>query len=73
MSNKTMPILKQLCEDTNTNAEDWESMDGPETGVGIERWYRHKDGKEAYTVDDQGSFTIEVTDPSESGHEHQRG
>jgi hypothetical protein len=57
-------IFEQLCEETNTNPNEWEEMGGPETGIGIERWYYHKDGQEAYTVDDEGIFTIEVTDPS---------
>jgi hypothetical protein len=64
-----MKILKKLCEDTNTNPGDWEHFDGPETGVGIERWFLHKDGREAYTVDDQSSITVEVSEPE---HERQR-
>lgn len=56
--------LEALCQETGTTPEDWNSMDGPETGVGVERWYVHTaDGREAYTVDDQGSFTIEVSVP----------
>lgn len=56
-----MSILRELCEQTGTKKKDWESIDGPETGVGVELWFRNKKtGEEAYCCDDQGSITIEV-------------
>jgi hypothetical protein len=59
--------VRELMDQTDTEADEWESMDGPQTGVGTEYWYRHiYDGREAYVVDDQGAITIEVSDPKES-------
>ena len=58
--------FEALCQQTNTVAADWELTNGPETGVGFERRYLHKgDAREAYTVDDQGVFTVEVSEPSQ--------
>lgn len=48
---------------TGSQPSDWEPTNGPETGVGVERWYVHKvDGRDAYTVDDQGAITVSVSD-----------
>lgn len=57
----SVQALRALCEKTETSESDWHQIDGPETGVGNERWYRHKDGREAYTVDDQGSVSVDVS------------
>ena len=52
-------MLEYLCNETGTNPEDWEDIDGPTTGVGVERWFRHKeDGREVYLCDDQGDISI---------------
>lgn len=52
--------LKQLCEETGTKPEAWEEVNGPETGVGIERWFFNEElGTGYYTCDDQGHITIE--------------
>lgn len=54
-------MLEKLCEYTNTKKSDWEELDGPESGVGIERWFKHKKtGEEAYLCDDQGDLTISI-------------
>lgn len=54
--------LKFLCQETDTKPNQWEELDGPESGVGVEYWYRHKkSGQEAYLCIDQGevvSFTL---------------
>lgn len=55
--------LLEVCLETQTEPEDWVSIDGPETGVGVESWYRHSDGTEAYVCDDQGDISVEVTAP----------
>jgi len=57
--------MQKLTFETDTAADEWESMDGPQTGVGVEFWYRHDDGREAYVVDDQGEITIEINSPGE--------
>ncbi len=56
-------IKSQVAAESDTYARDWQFIDGPETGVGVEYWLRHKDGREAYVVDDQGEVTIEVNQP----------
>lgn len=38
-------------------------MEGPETGVGVEQWFVHTDGREAYTCNDQGHITMDVVRP----------
>lgn len=54
------PALVQLAEQTGTSTEEWEQIDGPTTGVGIEYWFRHKSGNEAYACDDQGDIRIDL-------------
>lgn len=54
---------RALADQSGSDPEDWEEMEGPEAGVGVERWFVHKkDGREAYTVDDQGHITIEINE-----------
>ena len=54
-------MIKALCEETGTSRRDWEEIYGPETGVGVERWFRNKrTGVEAYVCDDQGCITVEI-------------
>jgi hypothetical protein len=55
-------MLKELCEQTDTLQSEWEEMGGPETGVGVERWFFNESkAMTAYCVNDQGHITIEVT------------
>jgi len=57
-----MKALDELCRRTGTSANDWEFMDGPDSGVGVDYWLRHKPtGKETYVNDDQGSVTVDCT------------
>jgi hypothetical protein len=58
-----MNIRQAVSQATNTRSKDREFIDGPETGVGVEYWLRHKDGREAYVCDDQGVVNIQVTRP----------
>jgi hypothetical protein len=61
--NKDEPctMLKALCVETDTNPSDWDETSGPETGVGVERWYVSRlTGEAAYVVDDQGHITVET-------------
>ncbi len=58
--------LKKLCRETGTAEKDWTEIDGPETGVGVERWFRHSDGREAYACDDNGHITIEVNEQDQN-------
>lgn len=46
---------------TNTSADDWEDMTGPDSGVGVDHCYRHRQtGSEAYLNLDQDHLTISV-------------
>ena len=56
-------MIKKLCEHSNTSPDEWDKIDGPETGVGVEAWYVHKaSGQVAYCCDDQGHITVDVID-----------
>jgi len=55
-----MTALEALCKQTGTTPDEWEAIDGPETGVGVEYWFRHGDGREAYVCDDQGEIRVDV-------------
>lgn len=63
--NEPTPI-EFLCRQTGTKEQDWEVIDGPESGTGEDHWYRHKNGDEAYVNDDQGHLTAEVNKPEQS-------
>ena len=61
MPNEFASPLEVLASVTHTSAEDWESLDGPDSGVGVDYWYRHRGtGKEAYLNLDQDHLTISV-------------
>jgi hypothetical protein len=61
MPNDIVSPLEVLASVTHTSADDWESLDGPASGVGVDYWYRHRDtGKEAYLNLDQDHLTISV-------------
>ena len=52
--------LEVLASVTHTSAEDWESLAGPDSGVGVDYWFKHKPtGKEAYVNDDQGHVKVD--------------
>ena len=53
-------IKRKVAQETGTNAKDWDFIDGPTTGVGVEYWLRHKTGLEAYVCDDQGEIKITI-------------
>jgi hypothetical protein len=53
--------MEVLASVTHTSADDWESLDGPDSGVGVDYWYHHRGtGKEAYLNLDQDHLTISV-------------
>ena len=63
MPNESASPLEVLASVTHTSADDWESLDGPDSGVGVDYWYRHRGtGKEAYLNLDQDHLTISVGD-----------
>jgi hypothetical protein len=63
MPNEFASPLEVLASVTHTPADDWESLDGPDSGVGVDYWYRQRStGKEAYLNLDQDHLTISVGD-----------
>ncbi|MFA5419526.1 MAG: hypothetical protein WC341_13830 [Bacteroidales bacterium] len=61
-----MSVKQEVAKETGTKARDWEFIDGPETGVGVEFWLRNSTTKqEAYYCDDQGSVSISVDEYKE--------
>jgi len=61
MPNESASPLEVLASVTHTSADDWESLDGPDSGVGVDFWYRHRGtGKEAYLNLDQDYLTLSV-------------
>ncbi|MFZ5497281.1 MAG: hypothetical protein ACOZE5_18315 [Verrucomicrobiota bacterium] len=52
--------LEALCAQTETQPEEWSEVDGPDSGCGVDHWYRHADGTEAYVNADQGEYTVSV-------------
>ena len=51
--------IEALSRETDTPIKDWEEIDGPDSGVGVDHWFRNKEtGREAYVNEDQGEFTV---------------
>jgi len=54
-------ILQKLAVLTHTHEGDWEDVNGPDSGVGVDYWFRHRTtGAEAYANLDQDHLTISV-------------
>lgn len=63
MPQSSLTILEKLADVTGTLAKDWEDLDGPDSGVGVDYWYRHRtSGAEAYINLDQDHLMISVDD-----------
>jgi hypothetical protein len=63
MPNELASPLEVLASVTHTSADEWESLDGPDSGVGVDYWYRHRGtGNEAYLNLDQDHLTISLGD-----------
>jgi hypothetical protein len=63
MPNQFATPLEVLASVTHTSAHDWESLDGPDSRVSVDYWYRHRGtGKEAYMNLDQDHLAISVGD-----------
>jgi hypothetical protein len=54
-------VLQKLAFLTHTREDDWEDLDGQDSGVGVDYWFRHRiTGAEAYANLDQDHLTIAV-------------
>jgi len=61
MHNTLPSVVEVLASITGSTLDDWESLDGPNSGVGVDHWYRHREtGAEAYANLDQDHLTISV-------------
>ena len=56
----TLNLPGMLAALTGTRARDWKAQHGPDSRCGIDYYYRHRPGNEAYINVDQGHFTISV-------------
>ena len=55
-----MDLPRMLAVLTGTCARDWKIREGPDSRCGIDYYYRHRQGSEAYINIDQGHFTISL-------------
>ena len=54
-------VVEILALATGSTVEDWEYLNGPDSGVGVDYWLRHRrTGAEAYINLDQDHLTISV-------------
>ncbi len=61
MDSQLKSPLEILASVTRTSADDWEALAGPDSGVDVDYWYRHRgSGAEAYLNLDQDHLTISV-------------
>ena len=56
----TLNLPGMLAILTGTRARDWEAQNGPDSGCGVDYYYAHRRGEEAYIHVDQGHFTVSV-------------
>ena len=65
--------LEVLASVTGRGEIDWEVLDGPDSGVGVDFWYRDRgSGSEAYLNLDQVRPTISVDDKKVSDDPRER-
>ncbi len=63
MADSITSPLSVLASVTRSSVDDWKDLDGPDSGVGVDYWYRHRQtGAEAYLNLDQDHLTISVDD-----------
>jgi hypothetical protein len=61
MPNEFASPLQVLASVTHTSTDNWETLDGPDSGVGVDFWYRFRGaGQEAYLNLDQDHLTVSV-------------
>ncbi|MBK6616305.1 hypothetical protein [Ottowia sp.] len=53
-------LLVDVCKMTGTNGLEWEYVSGPKTGKGVEQWFKHQEGREAYACWLDGAHKIEL-------------
>ena len=56
----TLNLPGMLAALTGTRAREWKLRDGPDSGCGVNYYYGHRQGNEAYINIDQGHFAISV-------------
>ncbi len=62
-----MTIQQKIAKETGTKVTDWELIDGPDSGVGCDYYFRHRiTHEEVYVNNDQGWVTISYPDSQET-------
>ncbi len=56
----TLNLPGMLAALTGTRSRDWKAQDGPDSRCGIDFYYGHRQGNEAYINVNQGHFSISV-------------
>lgn len=52
-------IMSRLVEETGIPEHEWDEFNGPDSGHGVDRWFRHKPtGRVAYVNDDMGDIAV---------------
>lgn len=58
-----MKVQRDVAEYTGTAPDEWEFIDGPSTGVGVEHWlYNEMTDQTVYYVNDNGYITMSLVD-----------
>jgi hypothetical protein len=65
MDNDPATPIEFLSAETDTKPAEWEEIDGPESGVGIDHYFVHTDLGIWWVNDDQGTFTAEPWEEDE--------
>ena len=61
MSKKIYTALDALCEDTGTKKSEWVYIDGPDSHVGVDFWFRNKETRQEANVNlDQTEYSISI-------------
>ena len=61
MRDRPQSVVEVLASITGSTLDDWEDLDGPDSGVGVDYWFRHREtGAEVYANLDQDHLTISV-------------
>jgi len=54
-----MTAIKALCKQTGTIPKQWDEIDGPDSGHGVDHYFMHAVTEEVwYANEDQGDFSV---------------
>lgn len=58
-----MDPLQILCGETDTEPSEWEEIDGPQSRVGIDSWFKHPERGIWLVNEDQGHLSLSGEEP----------